>query len=315
MLFTVTKNQLDRESAFLIEKEAEINKLLNFTLVEISKKNTKVANKTSESFKKAAAQIRAWYRLLKKTCQSKNGSEKKLNYLMEHLNSWIAHMQTIRFDDKPLQRLHLSFLTRVTDGYVKYNRLELAKLKELYLNARGAKDNPATHDNQIFSLPENIDEFVSLEILYARFNHLSRLPTKLWQLKHLKELGLEGNMLRQLPDEIGELKSLEELGLDHNKLAQLPPGIGKLSKLRILGLDCNLIITLPETLSQLKQLEILGLNHNFIFETPEINSLDHLQILGLNNNLLTQYPRVASIARKNELIIGVENNPISHKLI
>lgn len=170
--------------------------------------------------------------------------------------------QTICLIKKPGTRLYLSFLTRLTTDYIEQHQRELARVTALYLNARGTREAPENEDNRLFSLPENIDQLLRLERLYARYNRLVQLPSSLTKLKYLKKLGVEGNCLESLPEEMAQMISLKVLGLDNNQLKTLPAELGNLSNLTILSLDNNFLTSLPASVEYLQKLRILGVNHN-----------------------------------------------------
>ncbi|MCS5711619.1 leucine-rich repeat domain-containing protein [Candidatus Berkiella aquae] len=280
--------QLMTERAFLLKKQQAV-----FAMIDAQPKE----------YQHAVSKIKKGYQQL-----NRYHSPKALNVIIEQLNTSLAYFQTIHLLAKPSERLHLSFLTRVTRQYVAQTAVPLSNIKRLYLNARFPKESAALSDNKIVSLPSNIEVLKSLEVLYARFNGLSSLPENMGKLEHLKELGLEGNEFRSLPLSVLRIHSLEELGLDKNKLRKLPDGIAQLKKLRILSLDNNFLIELPPPMAQFENLKILGLNNNLLFELPDLSRLDNLSVLGANNNLLTQYPRVA--AANKELVVGVKKNPL-----
>ncbi|MGD9592064.1 MAG: leucine-rich repeat domain-containing protein [Candidatus Berkiella sp.] len=302
--------QLNQEKSFLLAKQPDVYKIISATLKHF-KENVDIPQNKTKRFKSAAKNIKALFTLLKKSKAPKNWSQKKeLNNLIEGLNTLIADIQTICFSKSPKKELHLSFLTRIGEQYVRNNQDYLKTITALYLNAGNRDTKPCDLNNKIFKLPENMNMLSSVEIFYARYNCLSSLPDALWQLPKLRELGLEGNCLKSISGNIQKLTTLEELGLDRNKITALPAQIGKLPKLKILSLDGNLLLELPKSINQLTTLRILGLNNNFLFDLPDISTLPNLEIVGARNNLLIKYPSLKS----PKTVVDVSRNGLTpHK--
>ncbi len=302
--------QLNQEKSFLIINQSSIHKLIERSHNQI-KMSAKIPDKKIAQLKKAAHQIKKGLSLLKITAPPKNWQERQnLNEIIEKLNSQIAHIQTIPLSKTPSTKLELSYITRLTEQYVLHYENFLKFITILDLNARSATTPENDSKNKIFSLPENIHLFASLETLQAQYNSLSSLPDGLFKLEKLKILTLEGNCLKSLSARIKKLKSLEELKLERNKLTALPNEIGKLTKLRSLGLDSNHLLGLPDTIGRLRQLRNLGLNSNFIFEMPDLKELVQLKKLGVKNNLLTQYP---SLPAQSQVTVDISKNAIAKK--
>lgn len=69
-------------------------------------------------------------------------------------------------------------------------------------------------NNQLTTLPNEIEFLKRLQELYLRNNQLTALPKGIGYLKKLQKLDLSRNQLTTLPKEIETLKKLEELFLD-----------------------------------------------------------------------------------------------------
>ena len=63
-------------------------------------------------------------------------------------------------------------------------------------------------------------------------NQLTSVPAEIGQLTSLELLGLGGNQLTSVPAEIGQLTSLEYLWLSGNKLTSVPAAIRELRAAR-----------------------------------------------------------------------------------
>lgn len=211
--------------------------MVDSTVADCANDNPCLSKRDRRAFLRASMKIKNGFSYLGKSSKFKTFFQKrKLNTILENLNTWVAYFQSIR-NTEPAGRLHLSFLTRITEQFVRRHTSDFPPIRALYLNARGAKDDPNDEDNKIFSFSENISDFKELAILYARFNQLQRLPTSIGELEKLVELGVEGNQLESIPPSLCYLKSLRELGLDQNKLRALPEGLSRLPQLTILSVD------------------------------------------------------------------------------
>ena len=76
-------------------------------------------------------------------------------------------------------------------------------------------------NNELTSLPAEIGQLHSLEVLYLEFNELTSLPAEIGQLHSLRRLFLRDNQLTNLPEEIGQLHSLSWLDLTGNPIQDL----------------------------------------------------------------------------------------------
>ncbi|MBL3658791.1 DUF5018 domain-containing protein [Fulvivirga sediminis] len=88
---------------------------------------------------------------------------------------------------------------------------QLSELTKLTLN-----------NNDISSLPSEIDELKKLKELHLWYNKLISLPKEIGDLESLKKLDVSANKLRALPSELGNLTNLKFLYLDHNDLSTIP---------------------------------------------------------------------------------------------
>ena len=97
-------------------------------------------------------------------------------------------------------------------------------------------------------------------------NGLSSLPPEIGQLGSLEILNWFGSNLSSVPPEIGQLGSLEVLELGSNKLVSLPAEIGQLGSLAYLDLSNNELVSLTAEIKQLVNLETLDLRNNNLSE-------------------------------------------------
>ena len=144
-------------------------------------------------------------------------------------------------------------------------------------------------ENELVSLPPEINHLTNLTEFYLNNNHLTTLPNEIWQLKNLKSLDLSQNELTTISPLIANLAdSLVELCLTDTKLISLPPEIGELHNLTKLLLNSNKLTTLPDEMWQLKNLVVLDLRKNKLTTiSPKIANLkDNLEKLFLAGNKL-----------------------------
>ncbi len=120
---------------------------------------------------------------------------------------------TISFTEKELEE-KLQILTHYKDirtANLSYNRfsflpkavLQWKFLKKLNLN-----------NNQLSSLPIELQNLQELEELFLYKNEFKHLPKCVTQLKNLKILSLAHNKLNDIPKELGMLENLEEIYLN-----------------------------------------------------------------------------------------------------
>ncbi|KJE95721.1 leucine-rich repeat-containing protein, variant [Capsaspora owczarzaki ATCC 30864] len=189
-------------------------------------------------------------------------------------------------------------------------------------------------NNHLKTLPREIAQFKSLEMLLLDHNQLSRvdyvhsLPdlAKLWlhnnwlesipfglcQLKGLKTLLLHSNQITTIPPEFGELAELEVLSLDHNLLTSIPPhSLGRLTRMVKLNLNNNQLTGLPADIGNLTRLKTLSLHDNCLSSLPtSFSALANVKRLSLAGNRFATIPvevcRLASLVELN-----MDNNAIT----
>jgi internalin A len=114
-------------------------------------------------------------------------------------------------------------------------------------------DNLFLSGNQLTSLPPEIGNLTSIEVLDLRGNQLASLPPEIGNLvgmfgAGLKTLYLSNNQLTSLPPEIGNLTYLQWLDLGNNQLSGLIPAfLSNLGNLYNLTLSQNPGLTCWET--------------------------------------------------------------------
>ncbi|ESO90047.1 hypothetical protein LOTGIDRAFT_192139 [Lottia gigantea] len=149
--------------------------------------------------------------------------------------------------------------------------------------------------NKINSVPPNIIELYSLEILNLFNNHIedAGLPTNISSMPKLKYLNLGMNKLNSLPRGFGAFPALEVLDLTYNNLSEhsLPANFFCLDTLRALYLGDNDFETVPPEIGRFKNLQILVFRENDLISLPtEIGDLHRLRDLHIQGNRLTVLP-------------------------
>uniref|UniRef100_A0A8C2TZY2 Leucine rich repeat and sterile alpha motif containing 1 n=1 Tax=Coturnix japonica TaxID=93934 RepID=A0A8C2TZY2_COTJA len=95
------------------------------------------------------------------------------------------------------------------------------------------------HDNQLASLPADIGQLTSLQVLNLERNLLKCLPQSIGDLAQLQILNVKGNKLRELPATVSGLRSLRTLNISENLLQELPRVLAHVRTLETLTLDAS----------------------------------------------------------------------------
>src|SRR6202453_2879760 len=172
------------------------------------------------------------------------------------------------------------------DNYKKYSILNNFLLKNGQENVNIITRDLSIVFKQLQTIPKELGQLASLQILYLYNNKLQTIPKELGQLASLQTLNLSNNQLQTIPKELGQLASLQILNLDNNQLQTIPKELGQLASLQRLYLDNNQLQTIPKELGQLASLQELYLHNNQLQTIPkELGQLAMLQHFYLDNNL------------------------------
>ncbi|GBG26866.1 Leucine-rich repeat-containing protein 40 [Hondaea fermentalgiana] len=96
-------------------------------------------------------------------------------------------------------------------------------------------------NNLLESLPANLGEFSTLEVIVCKQNALTALPNSICKLSRLRVIDARGNHLAGLPKGIGRLKRLETLLLGENHVELLPWSFRELASLSTLEIGRNVL--------------------------------------------------------------------------
>nr|XP_015820404.2 leucine-rich repeat-containing protein 10 [Nothobranchius furzeri] len=147
--------------------------------------------------------------------------------------------------------------------------------------------------HQLRRLPAAACVFDELVKLYLSDNNLSSLPAELQGLRKLQLLALDFNCFEELPAAVCRLPQLSILYLGNNKLHYLPKQLSELRELTTLWLETNCFTDFPEVVCELTNLKTLHLGYNQIRMLPNnIQQLEELRSIWLAGNLLTEFPPV-----------------------
>lgn len=165
---------------------------------------------------------------------------------------------------------------------------------------------------QLRRLPVAACIFSELVKLYLSDNNLSSLPVELQGLKKLQLLALDFNCFEELPAAVCRLPQLSILYLGNNRLYHLPRELGELKELSTLWLETNCFTVFPKVVCELSNLKTLHLGYNQIRSLPkELRQLEELKSIWLAGNQLTEYPPVL-LEMHCLAVIDVDRNKIHH---
>lgn len=198
--------------------------------------------------------------------------------LKQKLNIWAISRVSINLSNLELTNITgISNLKAIINGQEK----EITKAKNLELNL----DN-----NELSSIPKEIEKFKKLKILSLGNNKLISLNKELSSLSKLVNLQLDFNKIKKI-DFKNWSNSLSYLNLSNNELEAIPDNISNLTNLEKLNLSNNNITSLNKEIANLHQLKTLILDSNKI---KEIDFKDWnnniINFLNIDNNELEIIP-------------------------
>ncbi|KAJ1362447.1 hypothetical protein KIN20_021990 [Parelaphostrongylus tenuis] len=171
-------------------------------------------------------------------------------------------------------------------------------------------DSLDRRQNNLQSVPHDIDRYRGLEELLLAMNHIKELPKTLFRLTKLRLLDLSDNDIFCVPPEIASLCNLIELNLSRNDISDLPEQLKECRMLMILDLSSNPITRLPEAIAHCVSLTHLGLNDVSLTQLPvDIGQLINLRSLEARDNLIRSLPASITLL-KNLQIIDLGQNEL-----
>lgn len=165
-------------------------------------------------------------------------------------------------------------------------------------------------NHQLRRLPLSACVFDELVKLYLSDNNLSSLPAELQGLKKLQLLALDFNNFEELPAAVCRLPQLNILYLGNNRLYRLPTELRELRELNTLWLETNCFMVFPQVICELPNLKTLHLGYNQIQSLPrELSRLEELRSVWLAGNQLAEFPPVL-LEMHFLAVIDVDRNKI-----
>src|ERR1700679_981245 len=125
-------------------------------------------------------------------------------------------------------------------NFKKYSILNNFLLKNGQGNVNIITRNLIIIFKQLQTIPKELGQLASLQILYLYNNQLQSIPKELGQLASLQMFNLHGNKLQSIPKELGQLAILQMFYLHGNKLQSIPKELGQLAMLHKFILDNKL---------------------------------------------------------------------------
>ncbi|XP_029453069.1 leucine-rich repeat-containing protein 10 [Rhinatrema bivittatum] len=151
-------------------------------------------------------------------------------------------------------------------------------------------------DNNLSSLPPELQLLQNLQILALDFNNFKSLPLAVCSLKQLSILYLGNNRLHDLPSELSLLQNLKTLWIESNYLTHLPEVVCELSLLKTLHAGSNAIRLLPAKLQCLKELRSIWLSGNLLTDFPQVLlEMPFLEIIDVDRNNIRSFPTLVHL--------------------
>ncbi|KAM8974726.1 LOW QUALITY PROTEIN: leucine-rich repeat-containing protein 10 [Pelodytes ibericus] len=163
-------------------------------------------------------------------------------------------------------------------------------------------------DNNLNTLPPELELLQNLQILALDFNNFKVLPQVVCSLKQLYILYLGNNRLRDLPPELSFLNNLQTLWIESNYLTQLPPVICELPLLKALHAGSNPIRNLPNELKNLKELRSIWMSGSLLTDFPRVfQDMPFLEVIDVDRNGIRFFPSLVHLP--NLKLVIYDHNP------
>lgn len=134
--------------------------------------------------------------------------------------------------------------------------------------------------NALSSLPDDLDRFTKLRILFCSSNQFTELPAVLGKCPSLSMIGFKANQITHIPEEAIPTDNLRWFIVTDNALTKVPEALGQCKKLQKLMLAGNQLTTLPTSMANCETLELLRISANqftqlpnWLFELPKLTWL------------------------------------------
>ncbi|XP_073506795.1 leucine-rich repeat-containing protein 10 [Phyllobates terribilis] len=151
-------------------------------------------------------------------------------------------------------------------------------------------------DNNLSSLPPELELLQNLQILALDFNNFRVLPPVVCNLKQLSILYLGNNRIRDLPQEVNYLKNLHTLWIESNYLTYLPVVVCELPLLKTLHIGCNPIRNIPRELKNLTELRSVWMSGSLLTEFPPVLlEMLFLEVIDVDRNGIRFFPSLVHL--------------------
>lgn len=142
--------------------------------------------------------------------------------------------------------------------------------------------------NLLDTLPDDLDRFHQLSILFCSNNPFKELPRVLGRCPQLQMIGFKSNQIEVISEEAIPTATLRWLILTDNHLQELPSSLANCHRLQKLMLAGNQLHILPD-LSSCHSLELIRLSSNQLESLPLwLKQLPRLAWLAISGNPFTQ---------------------------
>lgn len=134
--------------------------------------------------------------------------------------------------------------------------------------------------NALSTLPDDLDRFKKLRILFCSSNQFTELPAVLGRCTSLSMIGFKANQISHISEDAIPTQNLRWFIVTDNALTQIPKSLGECKNLQKLMLAGNQLSALPDTLANCHALELLRISANqfhtlpnWLFDLPKLTWL------------------------------------------
>ena len=158
-------------------------------------------------------------------------------------------------------------------------------------------DKLTLSDNLLTAMPMGLGALTRLRSLEVYNNtEIDTLPSDLGELRSLELLHVQSNMIQSIPELVVQIASLKRMDFRHNLIVMLPATLPRLSQLSELAVSGNAITLFPFNIPEYASLEAIWLGNNRISTqlTPEFVA-----------RILERQPTLKSVnARGNAIVLA-----------
>ena len=123
--------------------------------------------------------------------------------------------------------------------------------------------------NALTRLPDDLDRFSKLRILFCSSNHFTHMPEVLGACPSLSMIGFKANQIKHIPESAIPTKTLRWFIVTDNALTQVPNALGNCGNLQKLMLAGNQLTQLPAHMANCQRLELLRISANQFQKLPD----------------------------------------------